>query len=185
MQEAPIAVGSAAPNQVLRDHADREVALASLWQQQAVVLVFLRHFGCPHCRAFAVQLRHHQPQFAAAQLGVALIGLGTPEKASAFRGALKLPFTVLCDPEKKSYHQYGLLTMNPVRDFATPTVMAQYAANTVRFGFKLAPTAAEFMQLGGDFVVDHAGIIRLAFRSLRSSDHPKIADLLATVAPTT
>jgi peroxiredoxin len=38
-------VGDPAPDVVLTDLDGREVALASLWQQQPTLLVFLRHFG--------------------------------------------------------------------------------------------------------------------------------------------
>ena len=38
-------VGEPAPDVTLPDQDGRDVALASLWQQQPTMLVFLRHFG--------------------------------------------------------------------------------------------------------------------------------------------
>ncbi len=38
------------------DVNDRAIELGSLWRDRTAVLVFLRHFGCLHCREHVVQL---------------------------------------------------------------------------------------------------------------------------------
>ncbi len=41
---------------VLPDHETRAVRLGDLWRDGPAVIVWLRQFGCPFCRAYAVQL---------------------------------------------------------------------------------------------------------------------------------
>jgi hypothetical protein len=45
LRMSDLALGDAAPDLVLLDGAEREVSLASLWQQRPLTLIFLRHFG--------------------------------------------------------------------------------------------------------------------------------------------
>jgi hypothetical protein len=40
-----LAVGDAAPDLVLVDAEERPVFLSALWQERALALIFLRHFG--------------------------------------------------------------------------------------------------------------------------------------------
>jgi len=45
VRSTPLQVGDQAPVLLLTDHTRRELALASLWQRQPLVLFFVRHFG--------------------------------------------------------------------------------------------------------------------------------------------
>ena len=85
-------------------------------------------------------------------------------------------FTMLLDPERKMYRAYGLKsswarTWNPIA--AWDYVQLLYSGQRVR-GIEADPH-----QLGGDFIVDSRGFIRLAYRSRVASDFPSVADLLA------
>lgn len=55
----------------------QSVELQSLWQDQPVVLLFLRRFGCQVCRWIASEISKLEPDLRAS--GVALVGIG-PEK---------------------------------------------------------------------------------------------------------
>ncbi len=60
------------------------------------------------CRSHAAQLGRLYSEFQAQNCQVILI-LGEPvEKASRYVESLHLPFPVLADPERLTYHQYGL-----------------------------------------------------------------------------
>ena len=174
-----LAVGDLAPDVVLCDYEEREVALASLWQQQVTLLVYVRHFGCPHCRAHATQLRRTKRKFDALGTQIVLVGMGTPVKADVFRAELDLPFLVLCDPDRVGYRRYGLLKMSARHEFAHLSSATRFIADSARYGVRLSPVGQDFTQLGGDFVVDTQGIVRFAFCGQRASDLPEISDLLA------
>ena len=172
-------LGTPAPEATLRDHAGAEVALSALWQAQPTLLVFLRHFGCPHCRGHAIQLRRDAAKYRAAGGQVVLVGLGEPEKAAAFRDDLGLPFTVLCDADKATYRAYGLTRrLNFFRE-ANPAAVSRFIGDVARYGTAL--TEQDMFQLGGVFVIDRAGIVRFTFTALRAADFPPTAELLHTI----
>jgi peroxiredoxin len=174
-----LSVGQGAPDATLQDQDGNEVALSSLWQTHPTLLVFLRHFGCPHCRAHATQLRHDHARYRAAGAQIALVGLGEPEKAAAFQRELNLPFTILCDPDKSVYRRYGLTRrMNLIRELS-PAGVASYANDIARYGFAL--TEQDMFQLGGVFVIDRAGVLHYTFTAIRSADFPPTQTLLAAI----
>lgn len=55
----------------------QNVELQSLWKDQAVVLFFLRRFGCQICRWIAAEISKLEPDLRAS--GIALVGIGPEE----------------------------------------------------------------------------------------------------------
>lgn len=55
----------------------QSIELQSLWQEQPVVLFFLRRFGCQVCRWMASEISKLEPDLTAN--GVALVGVGPEE----------------------------------------------------------------------------------------------------------
>jgi alkyl hydroperoxide reductase subunit AhpC len=85
-------------------------------------------------------------------------------------------FTMLLDPERKVYRAYGL------ESSWLGTVNATAAWDYLRLllsGQRVRGIEADPYQLGGDFIVDTKGILRLAYRSRVATDFPPVADLLA------
>lgn len=130
-----------------------------------------------------MQLRCQQEHIASAGLGVALIGLGTPDQAHAFRAEFDLPFALLCDPAKISYRAFGLLRINPLRE-ARPDTIRRYLAATAQFGGNTLTPGQDPLQLGGVFSIDRRGIVRYVHYALRIADYPDISAILAEVART-
>lgn len=64
-------------NQLLFCVVFQRVELQSLWQDQHVVLFFLRRFGCQICRWMASEISKLEPDLRAG--GVALVGIGPEE----------------------------------------------------------------------------------------------------------
>jgi len=124
-------------------------------------------------------LRREQPTLDAAGLRVVMIGLGTPEEAQAFRASLRLPFTILCDTEMRSYARYGLgrLTSSASANLSSVGALAKDIA---RYGGAWSRDQ-DMGQLGGVFVVDTTGHVRLAFRPRRAAERPQIADLVRAI----
>ena len=175
-----IGVGREAPEATLRDQDGHEVTLASLWQAQPTMLVFLRHFGCPHCRGHAIQLRRDEAKYRAAGGQIVLVGLGEPDKAASFRADLDLPFPVLCDTDRAVYRAYGLTRrMNLLREVASPAGVAHYAGDIARYGIAL--TEQDMFQLGGVFIIDRAGTLRFTFTAMRAADFPPTLTLLGAI----
>jgi len=88
-------------------------------------------------------------------------------------------FTMLLDPERKVYRAYGL------KSSLLRTINASAAWDYISLllsGQRVRGIEADPYQLGGDFIVDTKGVLRLAYRSRVATDFPPVADLLAILS---
>lgn len=169
-------VGDTALDVTLPDHTGKLVQLASLWAEQPLIALFLRHFGCPHCREQVLHFQADQERLRELGYGIVLIGLGTPERAAAFRAELNIDFTVLCDPDRTAYKAYSLLRVNPFRE-VRPSTVTRYIGAMVMTRAPVISFDQDMIQLGGTFLIAPGGAIRYAHRAQRVSDNPIIADI--------
>ena len=124
-------------------------------------------------------MREDYDCYTAAGLDIVAIGMGSPRRTAEFRQELKLPFPMLSDPRRVSYHAYGLLNMS-IRREASIASAVHFARNMVRHGGAHEPEQ-DVIQLGGVFLVDREGIVRYAFRSARAHEYPTADDLVRVV----
>lgn len=124
------------------------------------------------------QLRHFRDEFDRLDAQVLLISFGEERWARAWLQETGSPFPLLLDPERTAYRAYGLDT-SIVRVWS-PKVLWNYARRVLA-GQKLQPIQGDPHQLGGDFVVDAAGVIRLACASKDPLDRPPVETLLTTL----
>ncbi|XP_041836914.1 prostamide/prostaglandin F synthase [Melanotaenia boesemani] len=133
------------------------VELQSLWQDQPVVVFFLRRFGCQVCRWMASEISKLEPDLKAS--GVLLVGVGPEEfglqdfKAGGF---FKGPIYV--DEQKKCYKDLGFkrytaLSLVPaalgkkVRDISSKASAAGIQGNF----------SGDLLQSGGMLIVAKGG----------------------------
>ena len=98
--------------------------LSSFWQQRPLALVFPRFFGCPFGRRQILQLCHEQNALGDAGIDVVLVSSGTCEQAEFFRRDYKVPFTIICDPDRALFKKYDLREMS-FRDYLSPRMHAK------------------------------------------------------------
>ena len=151
--------------------------LSDLWKNGPLLLVFLRHFGWPFCREQAVQLHQSKNQFEDNGFQVVLVGLGTCDRAEAFKRQFSLSFPIICDPEKKLYQIYGLGRGSVVR-MASPAFLLK-GLRALSRGHMPGVPRDDIMQMPGVFLIDTSGNIRYAHYSKDPSDNPSIEILLA------
>ena len=97
------------------------------------------------------------------------------ESAEQWREETGVRFTVLLDPDRSVYRAYGL--ERSVRRTWTLRTIRHYVAAIVR-GERLHRPHGDPYQLGGDFLVDASGIVRLAHRSVDPIDRPSVDRVL-------
>jgi peroxiredoxin len=127
------------------------------------------------------QLRHYEAELRRLDVQVLIISFGAEFWARAWLQETQSPFPLLLDPERAAYRAYGL-----ERSFVrvwSPKVMWHYTRRVLA-GQKLQSIQGDPHQLGGDFVVDAAGVIRLAYRSKDPVDRPAVEALLAAIKET-
>lgn len=124
------------------------------------------------------QLRHFEAELRRRDVQVLVISFGAEFWARAWLQETESPFPLLLDPDRAAYRAYGL-----ERSFVrvwSPKVMWHYTRRVLA-GQKLQSIQGDPHQLGGDFVVDAAGAIRLARRSKDPVDRPPMEALLAAL----
>ena len=73
--------------------------------KKPVVLVFLRHFGCLHCREHAVELRDRYDDLQAKGVDLVAVGTGDQRYAGAFVRDEQIPYLVLVDEDAPEPHK--------------------------------------------------------------------------------
>ena len=176
------AIGDPAPDAFLLDKSGSMTRLSFSWRDHAAVLVFLRYFGCPFCQMHVVALRADEDRFREADAAVVLIGQGSPEQGARFCAEKRVSFTCLLDPHAFAYEEYGLGRGSIAQVFGlrviSPFLSANVHAETRQRGMR----EGSMMQMPGTFVVDAAGVVRLAHRNRTIADSPRnemILDVLA------
>ncbi|XP_040888833.1 prostamide/prostaglandin F synthase [Toxotes jaculatrix] len=154
------------------------VELQSLWQDQPVVLFFLRRFGCQVCRWMASEISKLEPDLRAS--GVALVGVGPEEfglKEFKEKGFFK--GSIYVDEQKKCYKdlgfkRYSALSVVPaalgkkVRDVA-----AKASAEGIQGNF-----SGDLLQSGGMLIVAKGGEkVLMHFIQDSPGDHVPLEDI--------
>ena len=121
------------------------------------------------------QLRLSKLEFDARHTRVVLISFGTIPLAQAWIMETQTDFQFLLDHEKKAYRAYGL-ERSLLRSWS-PKIWFEYA-RLLALGRKWRGIQGDSGQLGGDFIIDQNGIIRMAYRSHDPADRPAVSDLL-------
>lgn len=110
---------------------------------------------------------------------VVAISFEDERQLAAFASAERLAFPLLGDPERRAYRAFGLQPAS-WQQLTNWDTIAAYLRGMLH-GRWPRIRAAHFEQLGGDFVLDVAGRVVLAWPSRTPADRPAIDDLLAAV----
>jgi peroxiredoxin Q/BCP len=101
-------IGSLAPNFSLLATNGHSISLKDFRGKSNVVLFFIRETSCWQCRTHVTQLGKMYNDFKEAGAEVLVILGEGIEKAKAYADGIKLPFPILCDPDRAVYHLYEL-----------------------------------------------------------------------------
>lgn len=122
-----------------------------------------------------VQLLPFKTEIEARNTRVTVISFGTPALAHNWIEETRSSFQFLIDRDRNAYQAFGLESSllrawRPKTWFAYARLMAQ--------GWKWRGIQGDSAQLGGDFIIDQQGIIRMAYRSNDPTDRPKVEDII-------
>jgi hypothetical protein len=121
------------------------------------------------------QLRQHTSDLEALKTNVVIISFGSPYNAQLWEKETQSKFTLLLDPERNAYRAYGL-ERSMLRSWGLNTFLTY--SRLMLSGRKWRGIQGDSSQLGGDFIVNANGIIRLAYYSRDPSDRPSVNQLL-------
>lgn len=123
------------------------------------------------------ELRHAYPAIRELNAEVLAISTAGVKPLTDFVHELELPFLVLSDGSGAVYRAFGLGKGMIVR---LPTLVR--AARLLWREKRLYRLVGDIMQMGGDFLVDGAGIVRYAHGSEDPTDRPEADELLRQIA---
>jgi peroxiredoxin len=164
---------------VVQDERGAPVELASFWRARPAVLVFMRHFGCIHCRDHVAELLGARAAIAAAGADVVLIGNGSPSFIAGFREQTGWNGPIYTDPSLAAYRAAELV--RSVGATLDPRSLGKAARALLR-GQRQGRTQGDPWQQGGVVLVDTDGTIRWRHASSRPGDNAAPAQILAALA---
>jgi peroxiredoxin len=164
----------------LPDHEGNSVRLGDLWQEEPVVLVWVRHYGCVHCRSHAVELEGARSEFDAAGARVVLVGQATPRQAAHFRRRLEIDLPVLADEGRESYKAAGAKVAT-ASELLGPKSVSQGLRKTFESRGKVhqGRIVGHPAQLGGAMVIAPGGEVTWSHMADDASDNASPDEILA------
>ncbi len=184
----PLQVGDRAPSFELPDSSGKVVELESFWSDRPALILFWRHYGCGCGIDRAHLLKEEHDGYTGAGANLVIIGQGEPPRAAAYAEKYDLPpVPILSDPEFRVYEAFGLVEGKESQIlFDAPE---EFLDRDYEAGVKLAearreagrPLVDNSWLLPGEFVVDRAGTVRLAYRYNYCEDFPDPRVLVAAI----
>jgi hypothetical protein len=148
----------------------------ALTRMSPVLLIFLRHAGCPFCREALGDISRARRTIEAFGARIVLVHLG--DSAGMERLVAKYRLAALSripDPERKLYAAFGLARGKPWRMFG-PWVWLRGIQAALLEGHGIGIPSADTAQMPGLFLIDGSRIIR-RFRHRSIADRPDYASL--------
>ena len=160
------------------DERGAPVSLATMWADRAAVLVFVRHFGCMHCRDHVVMLERRIDDLHAAGAEVFVIGNGSPSFIEGFRDEVRWTGPVYTDPTLAVYKAAGLKR----GVLATVSLAGAWrSVGTLRRGIKQGRTQGDQWQQGGVLVIAKGGEVLWAHASEGPGDNATAEQILTAL----
>ncbi len=155
--------------------------VGSLWARRDAVIVFVRHFACVGCAEHLSALRPRIDEITRLDVGVAIIGSGTPDQLAGFIEREDLgSHDVACftDPSRASYRAAGLV--RSVWGTFGPIAIGQVALSYLR-GFRNGRPQGDLHQQGGTLYVRQDGTLAYYHRAHHLGDHAPLVDVVDVV----
>lgn len=109
---------------------------------------------------------------------VACITFAEPPLLAAFEHELGLDIPLFGDPDRATYETFGFGRGSVRRVWLDPRVWTRYA-RLLSLGQRPGLNRQDKLQLGGDAVLDRAGILRWIHRSAGPDDRPSTGTVAA------
>lgn len=161
------------------DETGEAIEVGSLWRDKTAVLVFVRHFGCIHCRAHVVELQRHAAAIRATGAEIHVIGSGTPNFIEGFREETRWEGPVYSDPTLAAYQAAEL--KRGVAATLDPRSLGR-ALSAFRGGQRQGRTQGDQWQQGGVVVIGAGGSrVHWQHASSRPGDNATGEQILAVL----
>lgn len=156
--------------------------LAELSRGAPLLVVFLRHSGCPFCREALADIAQHRGAIQKAGVGIVLVHMFADEFAADYfakYGLADLPR--ISDPDCRLYREFGL-QRGTHGQVAGPRVWWRGLVATIIKRHGVGRIIGDVLQMPGAFVVHDGEIVR-TFEYETSADRPDYAEFATCELP--
>lgn len=108
MKSTSVPVGSPAPGFALPDCGGVPICLDGI-SADRLLIVFFRGFWCESCQTQLARMRAEYQEIVDRGAEVIAISADSIERSRVGNQEIRLPFTVLCDPDRTVIARYGVL----------------------------------------------------------------------------
>lgn len=152
-------------------------SLGELSRASRLLVVFLRHQGCPFCRETLSKLEKRRKEIEAAGLKIVLVHMiPSDNEAEMFFARWRLhDVPRISDPEREVYKKFGL-ARGSTWQVLGPSAMWRGFTSVLQGNLPGAPQGDVF-QLPGAFLVEDEHIVR-GFRAQNSGEQANFDELL-------
>tara|TARA_R110002111_G_scaffold258083_1_gene326819 strand:- start:50503 stop:51039 length:537 start_codon:yes stop_codon:yes gene_type:complete len=156
--------------------------LSELSEAHPVLVVFLRHGGCPFCRQVLAQLQALSDQLKQRNLQLAIVHMMDDEQADQLLSRYQLQnVQSFSDPDRKLYELFQVKRGN-LAETIGPAVWWSGFKTTILSGYLPGIPGKDIQQLGAALILDKGNVIASYF-SQNSADLPDWDQLLACEIP--
>ncbi|PHI20075.1 alkyl hydroperoxide reductase [Lewinellaceae bacterium SD302] len=165
-------------SQILADvNTDRGRSIKSLSNQQPVLLVFLRHFGCTFCREALADLADIKSEIAETGTQLVMVHMSDAKTAQSYFQRYRLENVEhISDPSCSLYRAFGLTKGTPRQLFGLQSWIRGFEAGVMQ-GHGVGPQLGDGFQMPGVFVVTN-GEVKASYVHELASDRPGYLDLV-------
>ncbi len=172
-----IEAGMRAPSFEVQDAHGRMWRVPEGLEDSHLLLIFLRHLGCPLCARRLDEIAANYSKLEAAGAQVMVVVEATRERARSYAVKKGLPMALVGDKEKNLYRGYSVET-GGLKSFISPRVIKETARATMKGYFHGKPEGNE-LQKPAEFIISPDGKIEWAHYGEDISDATDNDELVA------
>jgi peroxiredoxin len=165
----------------LRVRTTGGMSLAELSRRQPVLLIFLRHSGCPFCREMLSSLARQKARLEESGTALVFVHMASEGHAVRFLSRYGLDGVMRIRDEKRALYRAFGLGRGRLWQLVGPQLWWRGLRAIATYGQSIAPSGGDLFQMPGVFLLYHGQILR-SFRHQTAADRP---DFLTLTQPVT
>ena len=181
MAAMPVSPGNEVAAELAAIRTESGACLLALAEASPVLLVFIRHFGCPFGRKAIGEVAALREELAGRGVRPVFVHLGTPELAKNYFDFYEFgEVERVSDPEAKVYRSpvFALGRSNPWIDLLKPVVWAGWLRGKTLAKYGMGKFEGDGTQMPGIFFLRGSSIVR-RFHYKTIADQPDYLRLTA------
>jgi peroxiredoxin len=127
------------------------------------------------------QLRQHERELEAEGVQVVIVTFDESSMARAYIEQTDLSWPLLLDTQRQLYRAYGMERASRWSIYGPASIW--HYLKLIFQGRKIRRPGKDWLQVGGDVIVDDAGKIRYLYVSTSPHDRPEVDEMLSVIEP--